>query len=129
MAAATLDRAVEVVEAYVPVRLKYLAELYSWLRAQLAARETDLFGGFSIYEVWGAFRGEAEQPYEERTIVLRLVLSLDEPGDAPEGRTKKELEAKIREIMRSIVRITKRQEEEVWVLRSPGRLHVWKKGG
>jgi len=129
MTASNLVRPVEVVEAYVPLRLKYLAGLYGWLRDQLIARDQDLFGGFSIYEVNGAFRGEAEEPYEERTVVVRLVLSLDDMTDAAEGRARRELDVKVRQIVRSIVRITKREEEEVWVLRSPGTLHVWKKGG
>lgn len=128
MSASNLVRAVEVVEAYVPLRLKYLAGLYGWLRQQLVSRDQDLFGGFSIYEVNGAFRGKTDEPYEERTVVVRLVLSVDDAGDNPEGRAMRELGVKVHQIVRNIVRITKREEEEIWVLRSPGTLHVWKKG-
>jgi len=112
---------VEIVEVYVPRRLEYLSGLYAWLRSQLDELETkSLFRGFSLYEVAGAYQGS--RLYTEQTLVVRLVFDLSESW-LPESQ-----EARIESILNEIVRITNNQEEEVWIIRVPGRKRKWVRG-
>lgn len=118
--------AVEVLEAYVPARLEYLARLYEWLQAQLYSHPRPLLRGFSIYEVNGAFRGQ-QTVYEERTLVVRVIF--DAPARTRARRLvqdalERSLGAKVEELARALLRelraITGGKEEELWVIRVPG---------
>lgn len=106
---------IEILEAYVPARVEYLANLYVWLREQLYSHPRPLLQGFSIYEVNGAFKG-VERVYEERTAVIRIVFESPVDADQAESRA---YEARIGEIGETLRLITKEQEEEIWLIRIP----------
>jgi len=80
-------------------------------------------GGFSLYEVAGAYQGQT-QLYTEQTLVVRLVFEL---GDREYERERHE--AKIHMILDEIVRITGRTEEGIWVIRTPAAKQVWLRNG
>ncbi|RJP33782.1 MAG: hypothetical protein C4547_11820 [Phycisphaerales bacterium] len=108
---------IEIVEAYLPARVEYLANLYEWLREHLYSHPKPLVHGFSIYEVNGAFRG-TKDVYQERTTVVRIVFDLPRDGDDAESRA---YEARLREIFDTMIRITEKHEEELWLIRIPAR--------
>ena len=111
---------VEIVEAYVPARIEYLADLYAWLRDQLYSHPKPLIHGFSIYEVNGAFRGRGERVFEERTMVIRIILAAPGADD-----TRAQLhEARIGELARTLREITEGREEELWIVRIPAHRMV-----
>lgn len=109
--------AIEIIEAYVPARVEYLANLYVWLRQELYSHPKPLLQGFSIYEVNGAFRGTREV-YQERTIVIRIVFDAPQEDDDGEARA---YEARIREVVGRMKRITEDREEKLWLIRIPAR--------
>lgn len=113
---------VEILEAYVPARIEYLADLYAWLRDQLYSHPRPLLHGFSIYEVNGAFRGK-ERVHEERTAVIRIIFDVPLGSDDAEAAA---LEARIGEIGGTLREITQKREEEIWVIRIPAHRTVIK---
>lgn len=123
---------VEILEVYLPAKIRYMAKLYQWLSDELfynRPRLPKLLYGFSIYEVNGAFRSkqkhkkEGDGVSEERTAVVRIVLDTPGPKD-DKGRRKHE--ARIASIAREFQRITDRREEELWLIRTPARRTVVK---
>jgi len=105
---------------YVPRRLAYLSELYRWLQDELEQRDSQrLIGGFSLYEVAGSYRGQS-QTYTEQTLVVRLIFER-----AAEERERESHEIRVREILDEVVRITRRGEEEIWIIRMPADKLVW----
>jgi len=127
---------IEILEIYVPARLEYLSDLYVWLREQLYNHPKPLLRGFSIYEVNGGFRDDAEV-FEERTVVIRIVLDTPHSTDnakRPEGGASSDREederpsrdavtydARVAEIAQAFRKITKGREKELWLIRIPGR--------
>jgi RNA polymerase-interacting CarD/CdnL/TRCF family regulator len=110
---------VEVVEAYVPARLAYLARLYPWLRDQPHNHPQSLVEGFSVYQVGGAFKGKGAV-YEEATMVIRMIMRRPAENDGEEAE-RKAYDANIQGILNELISITERQEEELWVVRTPAR--------
>jgi hypothetical protein len=102
--------AVEILEAYIPAKLEYLARLYEWLQAQLYSHPKPLLQGFSIYEVNGAFHGK--EVYEERTLVVRVVVESARRRRARVGDL-------IRALLAELHAITQGKEEELWIIRTP----------
>lgn len=102
-------RQLDCVEIYLPKNLKYLSELYSFLRDCVAAgRGGVALEGFSIYEVDGVFRGANNRVWDERTLVIRILFL--RPADNPILS----LRGKISGLGREISRIAA-AEEEVWI--------------
>lgn len=113
-----------VLEVYVPYRVEFLSELFGFLHAELTSPEHGLlFRGFSLYEVKGAFRSEAPdaEPYQELTLVIRLVFDVDQYQEAvAEPRTsfvEGMLDDRLRGIAEKVVDITKLSEEQIWIVR------------
>ena len=102
-------RGLDCVEIYLPKKLTHLSELYNLLRNTVTSQTGWLsLDGFSIYEVDGFFRGAAGKPWEERSLVIRLLLA------RPRSANESQLRARIREFGREIGRIAA-SEEEVWI--------------
>jgi hypothetical protein len=97
-------REYDCVELYLPKRLAYLSALYAYLHKRLRERPGEqtralAFGGFSIYEVDGAWaEPSAEQsvsasptdepPIDERTLVIRVLAPHNEEHDPESFRQK-----------------------------------------
>lgn len=115
------ERVCECVEIYVPKKLEHLSELYNYLRRKLADRQTGEpqsvpIDGFSLYEVDGAFHGA--QVYQERTVVLRILLSL-----AAET-SHQELRNRIDALGAEVAATVSMSEEELWITHFPQRLVI-----
>jgi len=104
------SKGIDCVEIYLPKKLAHLSELFNFLKESVTNR-TDLLRleGFSIYEVDGFFRGSAGIPWEERSLVIRLLL----PRLA--GTDENQLASRIREFGRIIADKIAAAEEEVWI--------------
>ncbi len=102
---------IDCVEIYLPKRLQHLSELYNFLRASITDGAALLLrlDGFSIYEVDGFFRGPAGKPWEERSLVIRLLLAHALETD------ESQLIGRIREFGREIADKIAAEEEEVWI--------------
>ena len=101
------------VEIYLPKRLRYLPELYEFLRRTLGERKGYIvLDGFSIYEVDGAFRGKKDI-WEERSLVIRLLL----PRSSEEAD-----EHRVVDIGREIAGNVAPGEEEIWITYYPQRV-------
>jgi hypothetical protein len=97
------------VEIYLPKDLKHLSELYSLLRDSVGeGRRGIALEGFSIYEVDGVFRGANNRVWDERTLVIRILLirSAELPVLSLRG--------KIADFGTEICRIAA-AEEEIWI--------------
>ena len=95
-------REYDCVELYLPKRLAYLSALYAYLHKRLRERHDEqpralAFGGFSIYEVDGAWADPiGEQPasvsptdepsIDERTLVIRVLAPHNEEHDSESFR-------------------------------------------
>lgn len=102
---------IDCVEIYLPKRLEHLSELYNFLRGSITDETAILLrlDGFSIYEVDGFFRGPAGNPWEERSLVIRLLLARAIETD------ESQLMGRIREFGREIADKIAAKEEEVWI--------------
>jgi hypothetical protein len=102
-------RQLDCVEIYPPKNLRYLSEVYSFLRDSVRERRGGVgLEGFSIYEVDGVFRGANNQVWDERTLVIRILLI--RPADLPVLS----LRWKISDLGTEICRIAA-AEEEIWI--------------
>jgi hypothetical protein len=102
-------RQLDCIEIYLPKNLKHLSELYLFLRDSIEARRGGIaLEGFSIYEVDGVFRGANNRVWDERTLVIRILLI--RPGDLPILS----LRGKIADLGSEICRIAA-AEEEIWI--------------
>ena len=117
---------VQVVGVFIPRRLRYLPELFGFLREQLSAPwNVGLFSGFSLFDAEGAFQGE--EIYDEPTFILRLVyrassfLRVDSQPDDP-ASLDEQVQRRIRNIASAVIKITQQREEEIWILRSSQKL-------
>jgi hypothetical protein len=116
-------RTIECVEIYVPKNVENLSELYRYLREKMmgrdeATRDAAIIDGFSLYEVDGAFYGD--QIYEERTLVIRLLLL----NDADTVATA--LDAQVATIGREIATAVARNEQELWICRCPQQMMIFR---
>jgi hypothetical protein len=102
---------VDCVEIYMPKSLKHLSELYNFLRNSITEGPASLLRleGFSIYEVDGFFRGDADKPWEERSLVIRLLLAQSL------GTDESQLTNRIRVFGREIADRIAAKEEEIWI--------------
>jgi hypothetical protein len=96
----------------VPKKLEHLSELYNYLRQKLAERKAGVeqavpIGGFSLYEVDGAFFGS--EIYQERTVVIRILLQRAAAEDDHSIRHK------IETLGSEIAATVAVAEEELWV--------------
>jgi hypothetical protein len=103
--------AMECIEVYVPKKLEHLSELYTYLRNKLSKRKEGRrqrvpIDGFSLYEVDGAFYGE--QIYQERTIVIRILLNRANDDDET-------IHDKIQLLGTEIASTVAISEEELWI--------------
>ncbi len=106
------------VEMYLPKNLKHLSELYNFLRDTVSGGVGGIIlKGFSIYEVDGAFQG-AERPWQERTLVIRLLL----PRTANEEPT---VEAKVKDLGYELARIAA-TEEQIWICHYPQMVAIFR---
>lgn len=120
------ERRFECVEIYVPKKLEHLSELYNYLRKKLADRKAGIeqevpIDGFSLYEVDGAFYGA--DLYQERTVVVRILMSKAEGAD--EG----EMQRKINSLGREVAETVAIAEEELWIAHYPQGILILKPGG
>jgi hypothetical protein len=92
------------VELYLPKRLAYLSALYAYLHKRLRERPDEqaralAFGGFSIYEVDGAWADPTaeqsasasptdEPSIDERTLVIRVLAPHNEEHDSESFKRK-----------------------------------------
>jgi hypothetical protein len=105
------------IEIYLPKSLKYLSELYDFLRMTLSNPASGIIlKGFSIYEVDGAFQGD--ETYEERTLVIRLFL----PRAGNEEPT---IAGKVKELGSQIISIAS-QEEQIWICHYPQTVTIFR---
>ncbi len=105
------------VEMYLPKKLKHLSEIYRFLRETLdnsTGRIT--LKGFSIYEVDGAFQGD--ETWEERTLVIRLMLPRSENEEPSVNVKVKELGEEIAAIATS--------EEQIWICHYPQTVAIFR---
>jgi len=119
------ERRFECVEIYVPKKLEHLSELYNYLRKKLADRKAGIeqevpIDGFSLYEVDGAFYGA--DLYQERTVVVRILMSKAEGAD--EG----EMQRKINSLGREVAETVAIAEEELWIAHYPQGILILKPG-
>jgi triacylglycerol esterase/lipase EstA (alpha/beta hydrolase family) len=90
-----------------PKTLKHLAELYDLLREMVNIRSGYIvLEGFSVYEVDGVFRGKKGKIWEERTLVIRLLLPFS-PDEANDHR--------ITDIGLEIAAKVAPHEEQIWI--------------
>ena len=111
-------RQVDCVEIYLPKTIKFLSELYQFLREKVTDRlGRTVLDGFSIYEVDAVFRGE--ELWEERTLVIRVLFirSAEAPGLS--------VESKIKDIGRELATKIAFGEEQVWVCHYPQSLTIF----
>jgi len=68
-------RRLDCVESYMHKRLKYLSDIYDYLREKVQVRGGCGLSleGFSIYEVDGVFRGKNGRLWEEGSLVIRIL--------------------------------------------------------
>jgi len=100
-------RQIDCVEIYLPKSIKFLSELYGFLRERVANRLGPIvLDGFSIYEVDGVFQGI--QFWEQRTLVIRLLLV--RPIGSPEAWVYSPINFLGREVARLAA-----NEESIWV--------------
>jgi len=116
-------RTIECVEIYVPKNVENLSELYRYLRDKMMGRSkavpgTAMIDGFSLYEVDGAFYGD--QIYEERTLVIRLLLLNADDVAATE------LDAQVGTIGREIATAVAGNEQELWICRCPQQMMIFR---
>jgi hypothetical protein len=116
-------RTIECVEIYLPKNVENLSELYRYLRDKMmgrdeAAPDAAVIDGFSLYEVDGAFYGN--QIYEERTLVIRLLLL----HDADTAATA--LDAQVATMGREIATAVARKEQELWICRCPQQMMIFR---
>jgi hypothetical protein len=109
-------RSFECVEIYIPKKLEHLSELFTFLRNKLSQRGQEGesavgIDGFSLYEVDGAFIGD--QIYEERTVVIRILLHRGAGDEA--GGVRERIETLGREVAATVA-LT---EREVWICHYP----------
>lgn len=108
----------------IPKQARYLSELYEFLGAAVR-RQPDLepdinspplhLDGYSIYEVDGAYRGKQGRVYEERLLVVRLIL--------PQSPNL----LRLRLLGRKLLELTGFKEEEVWIVEHAGsRVHSFR---
>jgi hypothetical protein len=103
----------DILEMYVPKRSAYLSRLYEFLGDAIKPMAEAVFSppnvrlrGFSVYEVDGAYAGN-ERTHEERVLVVRLVFPKSQTAEHPS----------VRSLANELVRITARQEEEIWIIK------------
>lgn len=105
------SRRLECVEIYVPKTLNNLSLLFQYLQRKLRDRQQAVvIGGFSLYEVDGAYFGE--RLYEERTLVVRILMTVcsEDPS-----RLSQEIAALGREVASAVAL----EEEELWICHYP----------
>ena len=75
--------------------------------------------GFSIYEVDGVFHGERETLWEQRTLVIRILLvrKADTPSDL--------LDVTVLELGREIATKVAVREEQIWICHYAQNLRVF----
>ena len=117
------QRSIECVEIYVPKNVENLSELYRYLRDRMMGRSKADPGsltidGFSLYEVDGAFYGD--QVYEERTLVIRLLLLKNVDAEASL------LDEQIAAVGREIATTVARKEAELWICRWPQQMTIFR---
>jgi len=115
-------KGVDCVEIYLPKKLAHLSELYNFLR-QIVTDPTGslvVLNGFSIYEVDGCFRGAGDQLWEERSLVIRVLLVRAGATDEPQ------LRARVRDLGREIANKIAVKEEEVWICDFPQRVTLFR---
>ncbi|HZL34260.1 MAG TPA: hypothetical protein VFC78_03055 [Tepidisphaeraceae bacterium] len=114
-------KGIDCVEIYLPKRLSHLSELYNFLRRSVTDRVGSLIvlDGFSIYEVDGFFRG-AQEPWEERSLVIRILLVRSQ------GTDELQLRARVRDLGREIANKIAVKEEEVWICDFRQRVTVFR---
>ncbi len=113
----------ECVEIYVPKKLEHLSELYNYLRRKLTDRgdghdQQVPIDGFSLYEVDGAFYGE--RVYEERTLVIRLLISRAASDNDNSIRDK------IRALGSEVAATVAITEEELWICHYPQHVVIFR---
>ena len=109
---------VDCIEIYVPKSIEFLSELYQFLREKIRNRLAQVvLDGFSIYEVDGVFAGEQE--WEQRTLVIRLLLIRQRGSSVPQFGT-------IQELGKEIARKVAPREEQIWICHYPQTLTVFK---
>jgi hypothetical protein len=107
-------RQIDCVEIYLPKDIKFLSEVYAFLREKVENRLGPIvLDGFSIYEVDGVFRGV--QFWQQRTLVIRLLLI--RPIGSPEAW----VYSPINILGRDIARVAA-SEETIWVCHYPQTL-------
>jgi len=112
-------RQIDCVEIYVPKSIRFLAELYQFLREKVTNRlGWVVLDGFSIYEVDGAFRGA--RLWEERTLIIRLLFIRGADTSVLA------VEAKIKEIGSEMATRIVVGEEQMWVCHYPQTLTVFR---
>lgn len=115
-------RAIDCVEIYLPKNLDYLSELYGFLRQLVTDRGGTalILEGFSIYEVDGFFRGIEGKHYQERSLVIRIMLF--RPGTTDDLL----LRGQVRDLGREIATRIAVKEEQIWICDFSQRVTIFR---